>query len=191
MNHTDMPLRDAPEHFLDPGLWTQYLPAFGNREIAVSFLSTLDPSNQDERLFAVIGIYVVEAFRKELREGKIVATGLCALEVGRVEIPPDRWDDFWPDFIHNRTRFGSLEFTSVRVSRPTEQLASDVLTRCSEWILQQAKAGESQKKVLIVKAQAQFGAALTTRVFDAAYKQVFNRSRGRPRRITPKPNNPR
>jgi hypothetical protein len=188
MIHSDMLLSDAPEHFFDPRLWAQVLSAFSNRDVSVSFLGQLEPNNQDHREFAEIGTYLIDRFRKELREGNITATGLCALVVGRVEIPSDRWEDSWPDFPGNRTRHGSLEFTSVRVSRPTEQNTSNILECCCELIRRQAEAGESRKKVLWQKAEAQFGAALTTRIFDAAYKQVLNRRRGRPRRDTSKSN---
>jgi hypothetical protein len=190
MIYSDMPLSDAPEHFFDPGPWAQVLSAFPNRGVAVGFLGQLEPNNQDHRECAEIGTYLIDRFGKELREGNISATGLCALVVGRVEIPSDRWEDSWPDFPGNRTRHGSLEFTSVSVSRPTEQLADDVLRNCDEWMQRQAQAGNSLKKALLAQAQVQFGPALTTRIFDAAYKRVFNRGRGRPRRDTPKPNYP-
>jgi hypothetical protein len=182
MNDDSTLLYDAPESFFDPAVWIQYLTQFPNREVAVYALSVLEPGSGDQRPCAILAKYLIDNFRKELRDGKIGATGLCALKVDRVPIPAERWEDLWPDFSKNRTRFGSMAFEYVRVSKTVPLLASDIIESCSLWLRQRPDAGESPKKVLIEEAREQFGNVLTTRDFDSAYKSVFNRRRGRPRR---------
>ena len=57
-----------------------------------------------------------------------------------------------------------------------------VILQCAAWLRLTVPLGQAPKKSLSKKAREHFGSKLTDRNFNAAYKLVFNRLRGRPRR---------
>ena len=59
--------------------------------------------------------------------------------------------------------------------------ASELLESVIDWMRARMVEGKSRRKILEHEAKTHFGDMLTDRIFDAAYKVVFNRSRGRPR----------
>jgi hypothetical protein len=78
----------------------------------------------------------------------------------------------------------NLEFSSLQVieaeklSTPHERMHS----RCVSWLQARRVAGERSKKQLKHEALKHFGPALTDRMFEVAYKIVFDSPRGRPRK---------
>jgi len=202
MGNNEIPLHEAPERFFDSAPWNEYLSLLGNREVALPELGQPEPgiighyrqelerqpwmhtpSTQRALRVAKLGEALVTRFRTQLSKGDTVATGLSPLAIDRVTIAGERWEDLWPDFVNDKAKGVTLEFTRVRLSEPTDHLteAGALLDRCIKWMEQRSHEGESRRKVLQGEALAVFGQDLTTRVFDTGYKAVFSRPRGRPR----------
>jgi hypothetical protein len=202
MGNNDIPLHEAPERFFDSALWNEYISLHGNRELALSELGHPEPgiigyyrdeverqpwlhtpSTQRSRRLEKLRQDLVGRFRTQLIKGDIVATGLSPLTIDRTKIPGERWEDLCPDFVNDKAKGGTLEFTRVRLSEPTDHptQAAALLDRCIQWLEQRKHEGEGRRKVLQGEALTVLGQDLTTRMFDTAYRAVFSRSRGRPR----------
>jgi hypothetical protein len=208
MPSKEIPLRDSPEHFFDSARWNEFLSFFENREAALRNISQPESgiivyyrrevakmptpeaarARRDEHA-AELGKALVGQFKDRLVREEIIATGLSSLAVERVRIPGERWTELWPDLVNDMTKGGNLEFTKVRVFEPTDRptQAAALLDRCIEWMQRRSHEGEGVRKVLQREAIDQFGGDLTSRTFDTAYKAVFSKSRGRPRRNSPQP----
>jgi hypothetical protein len=208
MQSKEIPLRDSPERFFDSARRNEFLSFFENREAALRNISQPEPgiiayyrqeaakmpppegarARRDEHA-AELGKALVARFKEGLINEEIVATGLSSLAVERVRIAGERWIALWPDFVDDIAKGEKLEFTRVRVfeaaDRPTQ--AAALLDRCIKWMQQRSHEGESRRKVLQREASEHFGRDLKTRTFDAAYKAVFSKTRGRPRSNPPHP----
>ena len=112
------------------------------------------------KLFSAIG-----AFKLQL-DKVITAAGLSLLAgeriaANRVPTTADEWDCLFPEFARKTSR---------------------EMTELVQWMRDRATSGEERKKVLSSEAHIRFGPNLRTRVFDAAYRTVFQKKRGRPRK---------
>jgi hypothetical protein len=202
--HSDVFLHEVPERFFDPVLWNEYLSIsfYRSREASLAELGYPEPGllglvrlqleerpwlhTSDTKLSqrrAKLRENLVSNFRGQLVSGKLVATGFSSFAAGRVTIPPERWHELRPDFVNDRAKGGSMEFTGIRIAEAAESPipSPDLLSGCAEWMKKRGQEGESRKKVLQRRAMELFGEGLTTRLFDAAYKQTFSKPRGRPR----------
>jgi len=195
-----LPLREAPERFFDVAKWREFVSYFDNPEAALRHISKGEPgllvfyrrqaarratgelARRDEKV-AALGRVLVADFLQRLIDGRLVATGLPAVGVERVTIPAERWDDLRPDFVAGSAAGGGLSLTAVRIYEAGEKpVQSTLLDRCVAFLQQRGREGESRRKVLFTQALAHFGEALTTRTFGEAYKIVFAKPRGRPRK---------
>ena len=79
---------------------------------------------------------------------------------------------------------GGYNFIAIRIATASgiEHQKSDVSTRIAEWLAERRTRQVELKKTLLDAACRKFGDDCTTRVFDAAYRQVYGRKRGRPRK---------
>lgn len=59
---------------------------------------------------------------------------------------------------------------------------SRVYKACVSWLKNEKEAARSLRKQLQFEAQRRFGQALTARMFNAAYREAFEHTRGRPRK---------
>jgi hypothetical protein len=58
----------------------------------------------------------------------------------------------------------------------------DIVARIVAWLTQhQPENGKAPKKMLAANARAEFGSGYTERAFNEAYREVYQRRRGRPR----------
>jgi hypothetical protein len=201
-----IPLHDAPDHFFDQAKWNEFLSFFESRQPALEQISRVEPglivfqrreaakrsgpgaaeARKGDHI-AELGNALVADFKERLITEKLVATGLSSLAVARINIPGERWPELWPNFAEDKATGGQLEFTKVRVFEPiaVRTSAADLLDSCIDWLQNRRLAGESRRKVLQTEAIKHFGTTLTTRIFDAAYKAVFFKTRGRPRTTRP------
>jgi hypothetical protein len=71
------------------------------------------------------------------------------------------------------------EVTVIEASKLDNPVA-DLLRRLMDWMQLQRAVGRRSKKLLQHEAAMEFGAHLTTRMFDVVYKVVFDSPRGHP-----------
>lgn len=78
---------------------------------------------------------------------------------------------------------GGFAFQAVRLLvSPGPPADHARLELCKNWLLSRRMAqGDEPKKVLLQAARSDLRTELTTRLFDEAYRMVYERSRGRPR----------
>jgi hypothetical protein len=102
-------------------------------------------------------------------------------------IPPELWRDLILNFEDGSGSGGGYNFTHIRIAKGTDiaRQRSDVSARIEAWLSERrVRQGSELRKTLVGAAYREFGDELTTRVFDAAYRQVYGRRRGRPRKAT-------
>ena len=90
----------------------------------------------------------------------------------------------WPAFIRDRAIGPTLEYTEVLVSINAESPArhAELTERCENYLRARCATGEVPKKeTLSEEANEHFQFKIPVRVFDSAYKAVFDKRRGRPR----------
>ncbi len=131
-----------------------------------------------------IGRELVGQFRHLLIEGKLAAIGTRP-DGTRERIKPSAWPDIWPMFATNRARGPKHSFDDVEIfelaalETPDEKMLRD----CMNWLRTQSAAALKQKKAMLFhQAKLEFGEKLTLSNFEAAYKAILGRSRGRPKK---------
>jgi hypothetical protein len=191
-------LSEVPERFFDPCAWAEIQSYAGQRYNALAMLSAPVPeqngdswwgpieSSEQFRIRSRIAQKARELayqFRSRLCEGAYIAAGFFQGSASRVVVDPDLCRELWPWFATDRLCGLNLEFTHVRVMEAAERPgASELLLKSViDWLRARMVEGECHRKILEHEAKMHFGDILTNRIFDAAYKAVFNRSRGRPR----------
>jgi hypothetical protein len=191
-------LSEAPERFFDPSAWAEIKSYAGQPYSALAMLNAPVPeqhgdswwgSIESSEQFSIRSRIAQKArelayrFRSSLCEGTYVAAGFFHDSATRVVVDPDLCRELWPRFATDRLSGLNFEFTHVRVMEAAERSsASERLLECViNWLRARMVEGESRRKILEYEAKTHFGDMLTDRIFDAAYKAVFNRSRGRPR----------
>jgi hypothetical protein len=202
----DFPLRDAPEKVFDQTQWAEFVSRMGGRQEALLRISRKEPgiiafyrqeiakgsgldghrARQKEEI-AVLGNTLVAGFVERLAREEIIASGLSSVAIERKEIPAERWSDLWPNFAEDQAEGKELTFTKVRVFEAAGLRTSQPsrFDQCVSWMRERQLAGEQLRKVLAEEALQRFEPPLTTREFGAAYKTVFGRLRGRPRKADP------
>jgi hypothetical protein len=207
----EIPLRKAPDIFFDQQLWELFQSYFETRQIAVERVSGLPqlpgfyyhreddlilPASYKERWqvveeAAALGEALLRGWQAQFLKKQIIATGI---EFGRnnserVVIPPERWLRLWPDFANNLAmaqiklddplcnRYDDIRLTSDESTRARAVILED----CISFLRQRQAQGEESKAVFEHGAKVRFGMPVPVRVFNAAYKVVFHKSRGRPR----------
>jgi hypothetical protein len=187
MTSEGIPLREVPDHFFEPAKWKQLVELCGGpqqalAQISIPWLSSFAAQlNAPEMKLANL---LVEQFLTALRNGEYLATGYDPEERCRTEFQPEDWDRYGLNFAEDETVGGKRKFTHVQVFRRDDRPESEkVSDRCVSWLRELKSRGDvNSKKVLEGEAFKRFGSDLTTRLFDRAYKAVFNKKRGRPRK---------
>jgi hypothetical protein len=190
-------LSDAPDRFFDQGIWGKIRAYAGQRYNALAMLNAPVPKQQgddfwgpvesDEQFnirsrLAQTARELTYWFRSRLCDGTYVAVGFCAHSANRVLLDPDLCRELWPMFATDALRGINIEFMQVRVveAAKCDNATQQLLEAVDDWLRARMVDGESSRKALLHKAKMQFGEKLTFRIFDVAYKGVFDRSRGRP-----------
>lgn len=192
MPQEEIPLREVPNRFFNPSEWAQYLHQFHSRSEALKILSEFEmPSGLTDSVQQLIIDRLRSSLFSELKikllSREISSTGIPEGDGERSSIPGDHWHTLWPNFVENRADSISPQFAGyadvlILVPGAKKSAAASQLDQCRSWLRQRAEEGESIKKILAREASKQFGSDLTTRMFDAVYKDVFGKVRGRPRK---------
>jgi hypothetical protein len=203
MRDNEIPLSAAPERFFDQKKWLKFVSAMGGRDAALEQISRPEPgiigyyrqkvgelpnaggaqARHQEQMLR-LGMQIVEEFRGRLCTGQLIATGYQLPALTRAAIPAELWKKLWPNFVADKAELGTLSLMYVRIAQASPHSGKPLTTvqRCIEWLRQRHEAdGEQRKKVLQTDARRDFSQDLTVREFDAAYKAVFAKKRGRPR----------
>ena len=191
-----VPLRDVPEQFLDRNSWNEILSFAGGRQTALELLDGPDPDAlpevwdstvpgsrlQDRRKLFQRGQMLSFVFREYLINGTHIAFGFSDAHSNRVRVPRERAIYLWPRFATERVVGQGIAFAEVTVIEAAKLYtpAADLLRRLMDWMQLQRAVGRRAKKVLQHEAAMEFGAHLTTRMFDTVYKAVFDSPRGHP-----------
>jgi len=181
-------LQQIPAIFF-PERWSILRPRLGNDLTALycfnaPYPEPADPSDlfyangrSDEEATELysIGRSVVKDCRKLFLDRKLVATGIQS-DGKRARIPADAWLDLWPLFVTGRANGPGITFNDVNVrAMSAYRLEQD----CVAW-LKTCPNLTSKKCALYEQAKLKLGGKLSHRIFNAAYKQVLGRTRGRP-----------
>ena len=196
-------LRDAPEAFFDEIEWRAFVAFHRDRNAALQRMSEEEPGGighmrfllagdrtfgglraREEEQIVQIGRSLVFQFVLGLREGRVLASGFTSFQIDRAVIPAERWADLKPDFVKGRAKAGEggLSFENVLVWTPPETsvdggVEEDALRG---FLRKRQQEGVRLKNVLQHEVSVEFP-KLTTRAFSAAYKEVFETARGRPK----------
>ena len=114
--------------------------------------------------------------------GQIIGHGICSWTGLRQPIPPEFWPDLKFDFEANKAS-NKLSYSHVTIDQDDSAGSQgDIVARIVAWLTQhQPENGKAPKTMLAADARAEFGGGYTERAFNEAYKQVYQRQRGRPR----------
>jgi hypothetical protein len=189
-------LNQVPQKLLDPAKWMEIRAFASNDLIALTYLNAPYPDQDDPTDFFwgrdgsskqtvrcyELGRDLLGQSRRQLIEGKLVATG-SRPDGTREVIKPIEWANLWPMFATNRATGPNQSFDEVEILESTALETPDqrMLLGCMSWLGVQSPTVLSQKKsTLLHLARIEIGATLTHSTFNAAYKAVLGRSRGRP-----------
>jgi hypothetical protein len=144
---------------------------------ADDFFWSTGRSSSDARRCYRLGRTLLTECRSLLLKGRLIARGHNRDGILQV-IPRASWIDHYPMFATNRVFGRTRSFESIEVFEqnptPAEEFLGDLLV----WLGEQRNGGVYLKKTLENDARRIFGDRFTKRMFDVAYKAVFNLSRG-------------
>lgn len=206
MTADDYALQEVPYHFFNPELWSMLKlavaaqqPSYGAiyRDADALEALRLDPSPFFEvarrelagrESAAVVALNRVAELRDELladlkaklQSGELVATGLLPQNPVPIPIPASLWPDLDVIIPDGNVKGAGYLFQRVRVGR-FGSVAQSLAARCRDWMRAQLPSLKKlAKKETLHLAKMEFGTELTVREFNAAYREIFRRSRGRP-----------
>jgi hypothetical protein len=199
----EFPLSRASEILFDRQLWAIFVSYFETPESAyerIGFPPDLTGYHHEDYAArcsiskerwqeieeaAAVGRELLRGLRRKFLKEELLATGIRRgfwREI-RVPIPPAEWLKLWPNFAGNWAMSTSGRYDEIYLSWKDDPktLKTELQERCELFLLKRQREGESRKKILIIEAAEHFGGHLPDRIFSAAYKNIFNRTRGRPR----------
>jgi len=191
-------LNEVPQKLLDPAKWMEIRAFASNDLIALTYLNALypDQDNPTDFFWGRDGSFedalrcyeggrkLVSQCRQLLIEGTLIAIGTKP-DGTRETIRPIDWANLWPMFATNRATGASQFYDDIEVfeSAALETADEKMLRDCMSWLRLQSSTTLRQKKLeLLHQAKRELGENLTHSAFNAAYKAVCGRSRGRPRK---------
>jgi hypothetical protein len=197
-----IPLQQVPERFFDPVEWDELVSGCGGRDAALHMISDREhgvfvsmrrevakqptpagaAARKRERL-AQCGKRMVAKFCASLNDGDLVATGWQPPSVERVRLPGELWSMLVPNFVDGTARGGGYAITRVRVFDASDRARTEpeIEKRIEVWLdKRREQYGDELKKILLQGARQAFGHEFNSRAFDAAYRRVYKRKRGRP-----------
>jgi hypothetical protein len=200
----DIPLEEAPEHFFDPTEWSEFVSSCGSRQDALRRISYPEPgffvfarrqaaeqptlvgarALEQERI-AQIGQRIVADFCARLISGELEATGMAPPLPERRRPPGELWSMLVPNFEDGTAKGSGYFLTHVRVGKMSGVTPTEPATekRIAVWIANRREQhGDELKKTLLVAIRDEFTEEVTSRAFDIAYRDIYRRKRGRPRR---------
>ena len=175
-------LSEAPSRFLDPKKWAE-LRSFARSDlIALTYINAPYPEENDEALHRYrLSRDLMQEFRQLLVRGKLIATR-SAPNGKRIKIASDAWINLWPLFATGRANGPGVMFEQIELYETAEyKLELD----CVAWLLSRPNLSTEKKGVAYEDAKSTLGDGLSHAIFNAAYKRVLGRKRGRPRKTLP------
>jgi hypothetical protein len=199
----EFPLSQAPEILFDQQLWNIFVSYFETSESAyerIGFPPNLTGYHHEDYATrcsiskerwqeieeaAAVGRELLRGLRRQFLKEELLATGIkrALWREIRVPIPPAEWLTLWPNFVGNWAMSTLGRYDEIYLSWKDDPkiLNIELQERCELFLLKRQREGESRKKILIREAAGHFGGHLPDRIFSAAYKNIFNKTRGRPR----------
>jgi hypothetical protein len=197
----EFPLSRAPEIFFDAQLWQIFVSYFATPETALKRIG-FPPNvtgyhhehfdNSDNLSKEVwreieeahaVGRALLRGVRERFLSEELTATGVPRgrSRPSRELIPTSEWQTLWPNFVGNWAMSTTGSYDDIQLLWHPKDKKVELRERCELFLLTRKKEGESRRKILIQEGAEHLGEALPIRIFDAAYKKVFGKLRGRPR----------
>jgi hypothetical protein len=87
------------------------------------------------------------------------------------------------DFEANKASNDKFSYSHVTIDQDDSAGSQgDIVARIVAWLTQhRPENGKAPKKMLAADARAEFGGGYTEKAFNEAYREVYQRRRGRPR----------
>jgi hypothetical protein len=126
---------------------------------------------------------MIASFRELGASGQIIGHGIYSGTGLRQPIPPEFWPDLRFDFEANKASNDKFSYSHVTIDQDDSAGSQgDIVARIVAWLTQhRPENGKAAKKMLAADARAEFGGDYTERAFNEAYREVYQRRRGRPR----------
>jgi hypothetical protein len=197
-----IPLQQAPERFFDPVEWDELVSGCGGRDAALRLISDEErgllvwmqrevaqqptpagAAARNQQRLAPAGKRMVANFCASLINGDLVATGRQPPSVERVRLPGELWSMLVLNFVNGTARGGGYAITQVHVFDASDRARTEpeIEKRIEVWLdKRREQYGDELKKILLQGARQAFGHECNSRAFDAAYRRVYKRKRGRP-----------
>jgi hypothetical protein len=114
----------------------------------------------------------------------LMATGVDENSGERKAISAREWVNVWPMFATNTAVGPNSAYFAIEIfEAPPETTGEKLMSDCIAWLNGQRAANTHLKRTALhADAQCTFGNTLTHSIFDAAYRSVFERRRGRPKK---------
>jgi hypothetical protein len=193
-------LRDAPARFLKTD-WLRLMDLKGSDAKAVETLSHPDPGmlaccrreliaagRGGQEALAQEDIYalvekMIASFQELGASGQIIGHGIYAWTGLRQPIPPEFWSGLRFDFEANKASNDKFSYSHVTIDQDNPAGSQGgMVPRIVAWLTQdRPENSKAPKKMLAADARAEFGGGYTERAFNEAYREVYQRRRGRPR----------
>jgi hypothetical protein len=197
----EFPLSRAPEIFFDEQLWQIFVSYFETPEIALERIgyppdltgyhrehyetrfSLSKEGWQEIEEACAVGRDLLRGLQGKFLSDELIATGVPRgrSRPTRERIPTSEWKKLWPNFAGNWAMSTTGSYDDIQLSWHPKDTKVELRERCELLLLTRKEQGESRRKVLVQEAAEHLGEPLPTRIFDAAYKKVFGKRRGRPR----------
>ena len=191
-------LNEVPQNLLYPAKWIE-LRAFASSDLmSLTLINAPYPDRDYPRDFFwgrdgsyeqaircyTIGRELLDQCRQLLIGRELTAIGTRP-DGTRKMITSIEWTNTWPMFATNRATGPNSSYDDVEIVElsPLETPDERMLLDTVGWLRLQSPATLEQKKLgLLYQARTELDENITHAIFNAAYKAVFGRSRGRPRK---------
>jgi hypothetical protein len=197
----EFPLSRAPELFFDEQLWQIFVSYFETPAIALEHIGYPPDltgyhheryearSNLSKEIWQEIeeahtlGRELLRGLQSKFLSEELTATGVPRgrWRPSREHIPTSEWQTLWPNFVGNWAMSTTGSYDDILLLWHPKDRKAELRERCELLLLKRKEEGESRRKVLLQEAAEHLGEPVPTRIFDAAYKTVFGKPRGRPR----------
>jgi hypothetical protein len=126
---------------------------------------------------------MIASFRELGASCQIIGDGIYSWTGLRQPIPPEFWPDLRFDFETNKASSDKFSYSHVTIDQDgAAGPQGDIVARIVAWLTQhRPENSKAAKKVLAPNARAEFGSGYTERAFNEAYREVYQRRRGRPK----------
>ncbi len=183
-------LQDVPAAFFDATKWASLRFSAPSETTALCCLNARYPDPADpcdvfcthgRSLNEAVDLYrtgrtLLNDYRLLLLNRKHVATGVGP-DGKRMKIPAKAWINLWPLFATGRANGPGIIFNEIEICETDEHKLERT---CVAWLVSRTDLTIQKKHAIYQDAKPALGNKLSHAIFDAAYKRVLGRKRGRP-----------